>query len=55
MSKAEFGRFKGKYFDGRLPTENMMKFDAGIAPADLPPSIDWRDKGAVTPTKDQVS
>ena len=30
-----------------------MTFDAGIAPEDLPASIDWRTKGAVTPTKDQ--
>ena len=53
MAPEEFSRYKGKVFDGREPASGYMKFDAGIAPADLPASGDWRTKGAVTPTKDQ--
>eukprot|EP01050_Picozoa_sp_SAG11_P029416 SAG11_NODE_8275_length_1036_cov_1.723586_2_plen_196_part_00 len=53
MTEHEFQKYKGKVFNGKPKSENMFKFDAGIAPQDLPPSIDWRTKGAVTPTKDQ--
>jgi len=49
----EFARYKGKVFDGRDRVESFVKFDAGVTAQDLPSSIDWRTKGAVTPTKDQ--
>ena len=53
MSEQEFQRYKGKVFNGHDPEVPRMKFSAGIATKDLPDSIDWRTKGAVTPTKNQ--
>jgi len=53
MTDAEFAMYKGKVFDGTSRAQSYMKYDTGVALKDLPPSIDWRTKGAVTPTKDQ--
>ena len=49
MAPEEFSRYKGKVFDGREPASGYMKFDAGIAPADFPASVDWRTKGVQLP------
>ena len=51
MSPAEFAMYKGKVFNGHDPSENRMKFEGNGDP--LPKEMDWRTKGAVTPTKNQ--
>ena len=51
MSPDEFAAFKGKYFRGIDTTAAKMSFDTKLE--DLPTEIDWRTKGAVTPTKNQ--
>lgn len=53
MTEEEFRRYKGKVFNGRDSEVPTFKFSAGIAAGDLPAAIDWRTKGAVTPTKNQ--
>ena len=53
MTEEEFRRYKGKVFNGRDSEVPTFKFNAGIAAGDLPAAIDWRTKGAVTPTKNQ--
>jgi len=51
MTPEEFAAFKGKYFRGIDTTTAKMTFDTDLK--DLPKEIDWRTKGAVTPTKNQ--
>jgi hypothetical protein len=53
LSPGEFSKFKGKVSQRRDPAENHFRYDAGVAAEDLPTSIDWRSKGAVTTVKDQ--
>nr|XP_028966165.1 zingipain-2-like [Malus domestica] len=55
MSYDEFLRYYTGY---QQPTESTSSADASftyenLSPTDVPPSIDWRDNGAVTPVKDQ--
>ncbi|KAM1007942.1 hypothetical protein COP2_004575 [Malus domestica] len=55
MTNEEFLRYYTGY---KQPTESTSSADASfmyenLSLTDVPPSIDWRDNGAVTPVKDQ--